>query len=211
MAAKGALLLKIDSLIRMYEQVQSYEKIVQEAFYSQYQKAYELTQSNHFRGEAADAFKAYLSDSALGLISGFLHISTDLTAFIQLFAEAFYRYESSQTGVVGDYALDEAIQEINAQETAFDREKYELRSVLSEASRFIPTKTLNLDTVNTSYSGIHKTLAAIRDDLYATDDSCVREANILMERILDLRKLINSAAKNKGGEGLRYANELFTN
>ncbi|MCL1873206.1 MAG: LXG domain-containing protein [Clostridiales bacterium] len=194
MAAKGALLLKIDSLIRIYEQVQAYEKTVQDAFYSQYKKAYDLTRSNHFRGEAADAFKAYLSDGALGLISNFLAVSADLTAFIQLFAEAFFRYESSQTGVVGDYAIDEAMQEINAHETAFDREKYELRSVLSEASRFISTRALDLDTVNTSYSSMHKTLAAIRDDLYATDDSCVREANILMERILDLHKLINSVA-----------------
>ena len=192
MTNNGALLLKVDSLIRMYEQVRTYEKTVQKVFYDQCKNAYKLSKTNHFRGVAADSFKSYLSDGAINIISGFLDITAALTASIQLFAEAFFQYEKNHSGAVGENTLDDITIVLKKHETTFDSGKNELRNVINEAAQYITTRSLNLDIVNTAYSKTHDILATIRNDLYSTDDSCVKEVNQLMERIQDLRQLIQN-------------------
>ena len=61
MASNGSLKLKSASLLDMYNTVHTYEETVQDALYAQYKAAYKLTVTNYMRGDAADAFKTYLS------------------------------------------------------------------------------------------------------------------------------------------------------
>ena len=106
MASKGNLYLDNSAVIILYEQSRGYESTVQEAFYSQYKTAYKISVSNYFRGDAADAFKNYITNGTINIISGFLDLSSDISMIIQIFAEAFYQYELSHDGKVEEPALD---------------------------------------------------------------------------------------------------------
>ena len=106
MAGKGNLYLNNSAVIGLYDATKAYEATVQDVLYAQYKTAFKISASNYFRGDAADAFKNYISKGAINIISGMLDISSDLSMIIQLFAEAFYQYENNHDGKVEEGALD---------------------------------------------------------------------------------------------------------
>lgn len=190
MAEKGNLFLKNSAVIAMYDDVKTYETTVQDALYSQYKTAYKISVSNYFRGNAADAFKNYISNGTINIISGLLDISSDMSMIIQLCAEAFYQYEMNHDGRVEEGALDYIGQTVDKKESVFEGARYELDTVLQLASKYIATKGLSLSSVNNGYANIRSTVKKIREDLYQVDDEALKSAEELLSRITKLRKLI---------------------
>lgn len=190
MAGKGSLFLDNGAVIGLYDKTKGYESTVQDAFYSQYKTAFKISVSNHFRGNAADAFKNYISNGAINIISGFLDLSSDMSMISQLFAEAFYQYEYTHTGKVEEGALDYINETLQSKESTFNGAKGELAAVVNLAAKYISTKGLSLDTVNTGYSDTRKAVKKIREDLYAVDDEALKTANELYDRINELYNLI---------------------
>lgn len=190
MASKGNLYLDNSAVISLFEQAKGYESTVQEAFYSQYKTAYKISVSNYFRGDAADAFKNYITNGTINIISGFLDLSSDISMIIQIFAEAFYQYELTHDGKVEESALDYINETLTKKETTFEGAKSELNAVLNLAAQYISTKGLSLESVNTGYTQTRNAVKKIREDLYAVDDEALKTANELLERITELRTLI---------------------
>lgn len=190
MADKGKLYLKNDAIISLYDSTKAYETTVQESLYSQYKTAFKISKSNHFRGDAADSFKNYITNGTINIISGMLDISSDMSMIIQLFAEAFYQYEYSHDGRVEESTLDYINKTLNSKENIFENAKGELNEVLQLAVKYISTKDLSLGTVNTGYTEARNAVKKIREDLYAVDDEALKSANELLERINKLRTLI---------------------
>ena len=185
MADKGNLYLKNSAVISLYDSRKSYETTVQETLYSQYKTAF-----NHFRGDAADSFKNYITNGTINIISGMMDISSDMSMIIQLFAEAFYQYEYNHDGRVEEGALDYINQTLYSKENTFEGAKGELNAVLQLAAKYISTKGLSLGTVNTGYTETRNAVKKIREDLYTVDDEALKSANELLERIGELRTLI---------------------
>ena len=77
MADKGNLYLKNSAVIGLYDSTKAYETTVQETLYSQYKTAFKISKSNHFRGDAADSFKNYITNGTINIISGMMDISSD--------------------------------------------------------------------------------------------------------------------------------------
>lgn len=190
MADKGNLYLKNNVLIGLYDSTKAYETTVQETLYSQYKTAFKISKSNYFRGDAADSFKNYITNGTINIISGLMDISADMTMIIQLFAEAFYQYEHNHDGRVEEGALDYINQTLNAKENTFEEAKGELGAVLQLAAKYISTKELSLERVNTGYSETRSVIKKIREELYSLDDEVLKSANELLERIKGLRTLI---------------------
>lgn len=190
MASKGNLYLDNNAVISLYEQAKGYEATVQEAFYSQYKTAYKISVSNYFRGDAADAFKNYITNGTINIISGFLDLSSDITTIIQIFAEAFYQYELTHDGKVEESVLDYINETLKEKETTFEGAKSELNAVLNLAAQYISIQKLSLADVNTGYSQARDAVKKIREDLYAVDDEAAKAAAELLERIKELRMLI---------------------
>lgn len=190
MAEKGNLYLNNSAVIGLYDTTKAYEATVQDVLYSQYKTAFKISVSNYFRGDAADAFKNYITRGAINIISGMLDISSDLSMVIQLFAEAFYQYEHNHDGKVEEGALDYINQTLTAKETTFEEAKEELNEVLQLASQYIATKSMSLGTVNIGYTEARNTVKKIREDLYAVDDEALTTANELLVRIGELRTLV---------------------
>ena len=190
MANKGDLYLKNNAVISLYDGAESYETTVQETLYSHYKTAYKISVSNHFRGDAADSFKNYITNGTINIISGFLDISSDMSMIIQLCAEAFYQYEMNHNGCVEEGTLDYINQVLNSKEETFEGARNELNTVLQLASKYISTKGLSLGSVNSGYTNARNTVKKVREDMYAVDDETLKSADELLTRIKELRTLI---------------------
>lgn len=77
MASKGSLRLMNEQMQDICEKMAAHEKTAQAAFYSQYKNAYMLLVTPYYNGEAAKAFKRYLEDGQINLLSGFLELSSE--------------------------------------------------------------------------------------------------------------------------------------
>ncbi len=190
MANKGELYLDNSTVISLYDQAKAYEATVQETFYSQYKTAFKISKSNYFRGPAADTFKDYITNGAINIISGFLDLSSDMSMFAQLFAEAFYQYENTHDGKVDEGALDYIGGILNSKEGTFESAESELNAVVNLAAQYINTENLSLGSVHTGYNETRRVIQKIRDDMYTLDDEALKSANEFLERIKTLRSLI---------------------
>ncbi|MCD8067982.1 MAG: LXG domain-containing protein [Lachnospiraceae bacterium] len=191
MASKGNLYLSNQSVRNLYEAAASYGTTVQSALYSQYQNAFKISVSNYLRGDAADAFKNYISRGAINIITEFLDIVSDVTMVGELIAEAFYQYECTTGGKVEEPTLDYINQTLNSRETTFNGAKGELNSAISAAARYISVQPLSLQTVNSAYTATRNSVKKIREDMYSVDDSALQTANELMDRINALHDYID--------------------
>lgn len=190
MAEKGKLYLKNNAVIDLYDSAKAYETTVQDTLYSQYKTAFKISKSNYFRGDAADAFKNYMTQGTINIISGLMDISSDISMIIQIFAEAFYQYENNLDGRVEEETLDYINTTLNTKETTFTEAKTELNAVLKLASKYISTKYLALTKVNDEYKNTRTVVNKIREDLYAVDDEALKSADELLGRISELQTLI---------------------
>lgn len=177
-------------MISLYDATKAYEATVQDALYAHYKTAFKLSVSNSFRGDAADSFKNYITNGTINIISGLLDVSSDMTMIIQLLAESFYQYERNYNGRVEEGALDYINQTLNSKENTFESARSELNAVLQLAAQYISTKELSLGTVNSGYTETRNAVKKIREDLYAVDDEALKSADELMERIVELRTLV---------------------
>lgn len=192
MAEKGELYLSNSTVIGLYDSVKSYETTVQDTLYSEYKNAFKISKSNHFRGNAADAFKDYITCGTINIISGMMDVAMDITMMIQIFAEAFYQYEVNHDGKVDEAVLDYIGTTLDSKEETFNDAKQELSAALSQAANYITTTGLSLDSVNTGYTEVRTAVKKIREDLYAVDDEALKSATELLERIESLQTFINN-------------------
>ncbi len=190
MAENGDLFLKNSAVIGLYDGAKAYESTVQEALYAQYKTAYKISVSNCFRGKGAEAFKSYVKDGAINIISGFLDISSDMSMIIQLCAEAFYQYEKSHGGCVEEGALDYINETLDTKEASFEEAREELNAVVRLASNYIATQGLSLSSVNVGYTNARSAVKKIREDLYAVDSEALKTVEALHTRIVEMKTLI---------------------
>lgn len=192
MAAQGNLYLSNAAVIELYERIKAYEGTVQDAFYSQYKNAFKLSVSNYFRGDAADAFKSYLTNGAINIINGFLDLSSDMTMIVQLIAELFFQYEKTHGGKVEEGALDYIKQSLQPKKDCFNDARNEMNAVLSLASQYITVKSLMDGQVDAQYLDVNSRLDKIITDLYAVDGEALKTATELYDRIVALKTLIQN-------------------
>jgi hypothetical protein len=191
-AEKGILYLKNDSLLGMYENVNSTGETYIDTLYGSYKNTYKLSKSNHFRGTAADSFKNYLTNGAVKIITELMDIVADNTMVLQVVAETFYNYENTDTGRVRESTLDSIKEILVDKEAIFNDARIELDSVIQVAAEYITTKALSLDDVKASYTDTDNKIEDIRTKLYENDDACYTVAEDLLKRIKNLQTYINS-------------------
>lgn len=190
--AGGELKLKSASLLNLYETIDGYQPMAEDALYDQYKKAYKISKTNYMRGKAADSFKAYFSQGTINVISGLMDIVSDMTVFAQLLAEAFYQFESAGNGIVADTQLTQIKTDLTNKEGEMNAFTSELSAALSEASKYIATTELKISDINDSYTSARDKLDSISIDLHDVDDEALFSVEELLARITALNSLITS-------------------
>jgi len=189
-ATKGALSLDNSTVIDMYDKVTEYEITVQDMFYSEYKNAFKISESNYFKGEAADSFKEYIKNGAINIITEFMDVTANVSLIIQLIAIAYLQYEKENYGKVDEPTLDYIDSTLKSKKGLIENFSYELSSVLSAASQYISTKDLELNNIFNTYGTAEESNRNIRKDLYSVDDECLAAVNELYDRITALKNLI---------------------
>lgn len=189
-AGKGSLYLDNQAVSNLLQAVSGYEGTVQDALYAFFQSAYILSVSNCYRGKSADAFKSYLTNGPINIVTECLDISSDLTLNIQTFAKAYLQYESSGSGRVSEQVFDEIARLLKTNQGELDALKPEFDSALAQASAYVSVVPLNYESIFSGYSDVGSSLSTIRNDLYSVDDEALSYADVLYERISSLRAFI---------------------
>ena len=192
MAQQGSLYLDMAALIGVYDQVKAYEDTVLDAFYSQYKSTFKISKSNYFRGDAADAFKQYITEGEINILCEFMDVASDMTMISQLMAEAFYQYETNHSGKVAESVLDHIDSELATKSSTFDGAVSELDSAVTEAANYIDTTPLQYDQVTQAFSDTVQKVTTIRENLYTVDSESTTAVKELLERITALKTLIDN-------------------
>lgn len=203
MAQQGEMVLKIQSLLKLYEQAGICQTAIEDVLYAHYKNAFKISNSAHFRGDAADAFKEYIRSGTINVLTGLMDIVAETTMMCQLLAEGFYGYEHSEQGVIDELVMDGIACSLTSREADFNSIKSEIRDVNDLSSRYITVKNVNTDAVNAQYKTTDQALTKIRTELYAVDEEAGKHVNDLYERIAALKDLLHNTM------GICYKDEVI--
>ena len=190
MASNGSLKLKSASLLDMYNTVHTYEEKVQDALYAQYKAAYKLTVTNYMRGDAADAFKTYLSQGTVNMIQGLLDVSSEMTMIIQLITEIFYQLDSASDAIINESQLDSIKSTLDTKKKIYDGMSGELSTVMGLASQYISTTDIGSSDVDDAYGDVKESIKQIQDNMYSADADALTSAKELLVRIQELKNQV---------------------
>ena len=190
MASNGSLKLKSASLLDMYNTVHTYEEKVQDALYAQYKAAYKLTVTNYMRGDAADAFKTYLSQGTVNMIQGLLDVSSEMTMIIQLITEIFYQFDSASDAIINESQLDSIKSTLDTKKKIYDGMSGELSTVMGLASQYISTTDIGSSDVDDAYGDVKESIKQIQDNMYSADADALTSAKELLVRIQELKNQV---------------------
>ena len=202
MATQGNLYLDIQALLAVYEKIKEYETVSQEAFYTEYKNAYKLSKTNYFRGQAANAYKDYITEGPINIITEFLDLTMDMTMIIQLIGESFFQVENTFNGVISEKVLDYIKDSLSKKKDILDDSVTDIEADINAASKYIKTTPLHFDKVWAGYTNTNNVIQKIRQDIYDVDDETKKDAEDLLERINALKKFITDTMTfcyNEGG------------
>lgn len=192
MASNGYLDLKTSTVQAMYEAINEYQPTVVDALYDLYKSAYTLSYTNAFQGDSADAFKNYLREGTINVISGLMDVVSELTTNMQLISACFGEYETATDGEINETELDTLDTELDAYKKTYDDYYTTLSATLSKASQYIGLVDVNYDLVSTGFETVKSTTKQIRTDLEDIDGQNLITAQEMLDRITTLKTLIQN-------------------
>lgn len=192
MTNQGSMYLRNEDLSSIYEQTSSYGTTIEDTFYEAYKNAYKLSNTNYFRGEAADAFKKYISLGAVNIITEFMDIINDITLLINTYAIAFNLYEIQSDGRVKEETLDSINTKLSGHKDVFTNSEEELCDVKNLAEKYITIQPLELNEVEDEYINLNAKIEEIRNNLYGVDSEACNEADRVINRISYLKTYITN-------------------
>ena len=144
MASNGYLDLKTSTVQAMYEAINEYQPTVVDALYDLYKSAYTLSYTNAFQGDTADAFKNYLREGTINVISGLMDVVSELTTNMQLISACFGEYETATDGEINETELD-------TYKKTYDDYYTTLSATLNKAAQYISLVDVDYDLVSTGF------------------------------------------------------------
>lgn len=192
MASNGSLDLKVSTVQNMYTSISEYQSTVIDALYDVYKSVYTLSYTNSFRGDSADAFKNYLREGTINVISGLMDVVSELTTNMQLIATYFTGFESASDGEINEIELDSVDTILDGHKQTYNDYHATLTATLNKAAQYIGLVDVNCDLVNTGFDTVKNTTKQIRTDLETIDGECLTTAEEMLTRITTLKTLIQN-------------------
>ena len=169
--SSGNLKLDNRSLDSMAEAISSYEETAQDAFYDFYKAAYILSASSHYRGQSADAFKAYMTNGPVNVVTELLDITSDLSMIAKTVKETFLQVEPNSNGRIGQAELVNVQQGSDKHAASLEDYKGEINATLNQAAEYISTVGLNYSDITAAYQQVDATIDTIDTNLATADQS----------------------------------------
>lgn len=181
MASNGYLDLKTSTVQAMYEAINEYQPTVVDALYDLYKSAYTLSYTNAFQGDSADAFKNYLREGTINVISGLMDVVSELTTNMQLISACFGEYETATDGEINETELDTLDTELDAYKKTYDDYYTTLSATLNKAAQYISLVDVDYDLVSTGFETVKSTTKQIRTDLADIDEKNLITAQEMLD------------------------------
>lgn len=181
-----------EEIATMEETIKTYKTTVQEACYEQFKNAFTLTQSNNFRGAAADSYKGYISTATINLLNGLINVSEELATTMESIKTTFLGLESEESGSIDTDTLSEVMQNLITKNTSYISLDSEIQTTLSSAGEYISITPLSTDTVNSAYTQLNTDVQQVGFDLETCNTSALALADAMLTRLRDLKTNIEN-------------------
>ncbi|WP_195268323.1 T7SS effector LXG polymorphic toxin [Eubacterium sp. 1001713B170207_170306_E7] len=181
-----------EEIATMEETIKTYKTTVQEACYEQFKNAFTLTQSNNFRGAAADSYKGYISTATINLLNGLINVSEELATTMESIKTTFLGLESEESGSIDTDTLSEVMQNLTTKNTSYISLDSEIQTTLSSAGEYIAVTPLSTDTVNSAYTQLNTDVQQVGFDLETCNTSALALADAMLTRLRDLKTNIEN-------------------
>lgn len=176
----------------MEETIKTYKTTVQEACYEQFKNAFTLTQSNNFRGAAADSYKSYISTATINLLNGLINVSEELATTMESIKTTFFGLESEESGSIDTDTLSDVMQNLTTKNTSYISLEGEIQNTLSSAGEYISVTPLSSDTVNSAYTQLNTDVQQVGFDLETCNTSALALADAMLTRLKELKTNIEN-------------------
>ncbi|CAK7060312.1 MAG: hypothetical protein EUB_03464 [Eubacterium sp.] len=181
-----------EEIATMEETIKTYKTTVQEACYEQFKNAFTLTQSNNFRGAAADSYKGYISTATINLLNGLINVSEELATTMESIKTTFLGLESEESGSIDTDTLSEVMQNLTTKNTSYISLDSEIQTTLASAGEYISVTPLSTDTVNSAYTQLNTDVQQVGFDLETCNTSALALADAMLTRLRDLKTNIEN-------------------
>lgn len=183
-----------EEIAQMEETIRTYKDTVQTACYEQFKNASTLTQSNNFRGAAADAYKSYVNTATINLLNSLINAAEDMATTMTGVKEAFFGFESDEAGRVDTDTLSEVMTQLSEKSTAFGSLAGEIDATLSSAGEYIAVTSLSSDTVTSGMTTVSNDVQQVGFDLESTNSQVLSQAEALLSTLERLGTAIDKTS-----------------
>ncbi|MBO1909812.1 hypothetical protein J4G37_34100, partial [Microvirga sp. 3-52] len=188
------------------EKLNKYGDDVSTRLYEQYKTSLILSKTNNFRGQAGDAFKAYMSISHINLSQKIINIMAEVLEAAKKVQSDFLMFEQSNRGIVGSTTMEGVKDRINGKSGQFLAIDSHANQLLSQASEFIATTNLPGDEVFQSFDEVLKNINRRRNELSEIDSRVSNNLGDLITRVSHLQRNIFELSENfRDKNGIHYS------
>lgn len=188
--------LNIQALDNLSEQISSRKNDILERLYQLFKAGYTLSKSSHFKGGAADAFKSYMENGPIQVITELMDVYNATEMIIKMILATFREFESCDTGVVVADRLVEIEYRLGEHKDKYESYVGSLQNVLCEAAAYISVESPDFTRIPEDYTSSKNTLNEIKLQLEEADEEACIFADDLytqIERTMNLLERVKSA------------------
>ena len=189
-------LLNNEEMEELTKQATDQASALEDLFYAQYKSAYVLTQTASFRGAAADSYKQYIQLSTIHHINIFMNILNEIKTVITDIKGIYLGFESDASGKVSTDDLETAEQQVSTRQRSVSTITNRVESLNNQAAEYIPVTDIQSNALETDFQAVLVFLTDTVYDLADTDQTALKRAETIYERIQTLNASIQNIAGN---------------
>ncbi|MCY1628260.1 T7SS effector LXG polymorphic toxin [Staphylococcus pettenkoferi] len=162
-----------------------------EALYNHYTECYFLSKTGSIKGEAADSIRIYVEAAHISTISRAINVLDEFESSVKHLKELGEECDKSSNAKIGTQTLEEIKKGVDTKKKEFIDITSNSPSILSEASEFIDTVSLEKDNVENDYNESLKKIDKTKEKLNNMDQKGKQSLESLRNELKGLITQIN--------------------
>ncbi|MCG2025733.1 T7SS effector LXG polymorphic toxin [Staphylococcus epidermidis] len=162
-----------------------------DALYNHYTECYFLSKTGSIKGEVADSIKNYVESAHISTISRAINVLDEFESSVKHLKELGEECDKNSNAKIGTQTLEKTKKDVDTKKKEFIDITSNSPSILSEASEFIDTVSLEKDNVENDYNESSKKVDKTKEKLDNMDQKGKQALKSLRNEVEGLITQIN--------------------